>query len=219
MDAALELLRDNLSGVLVAKLRHMIVDGTLPAGGRLNEVHLAQQLGVSRTPLREALTRLGQEGALTSLPRIGWFVRPLTVEELEQIYPVRALLDPEALRLAGLPSPERLARLKRLNERLAAARGSDAAIALDDEWHLLLIDACPNRVLIDLIKQFIRRTGRYEIALMREGRHVAAASATHAEIIAQLEKGDLEAACARLRRNLQEGFMPIATWLRSREHE
>src|SRR5688572_10990022 len=103
METALEPPRDNLSGALVTKLRHMIVDGTLPAGGRLNEVHLAQQLGVSRTPLREALTRLAQEGALTSLPRIGWFVRPLTVEELEQIYPIRALLDPEALRLAGLP--------------------------------------------------------------------------------------------------------------------
>jgi len=219
MDASLAPPRDNLSGALVATLRHMIVDGTLPAGGRLNEVHLAQQLGVSRTPLREALTRLAQEGALTRLPRIGWFVRPLTIEELEQIYPIRSLLDPEALRLAGLPSPERLARLKRVNDRLAAARGTDAAIALDDEWHLLLIDACPNRVLIDLIKQFIRRTRRYEIALMREGRHVAAASAAHAEIIAALERGDLEAACARLRRNLQDGFTPIAEWLRSREQE
>ena len=209
--------RGNLSGALVGTLRHMIVDGTLPAGGRLNEVHLAQQLGVSRTPLREALTRLGQEGALTSLPRIGWFVRPLTVEELEQIYPIRQLLDPEALRLAGVPSPERLARLKRVNDRLAAARGTDAAIALDDEWHLLLIDACPNRVLIDLIKQFIRRTRRYEIALMREGRHVAAATAAHAEILAALEQGDLKAACARLRHNLTTGFAPIAEWLRTRE--
>ncbi len=217
MDTALEPPRDNLSGELVTKLRHMIVDGTLPAGGRLNEVRLAQRLGVSRTPLREALTRLAQEGALTSLPRIGWFVRPLTVEELEEIYPIRALLDPEALRLAGIPTPERLSQLKRVNDRLAAARGTDAAIALDDEWHLLLIDACPNRVLIDLIKQFIRRTRRYEIALMRDGRHVAAASAAHAEVIASLQRGDLEAACAGLRRNLQTGFAPIAEWLRTRE--
>lgn len=217
MDAALEPARANLSGALVTRLRHMIVDGTLTAGGRLNEVHLALQLGVSRTPLREALTRLAQEGALTSVPRIGWFVRPLTVEELEEIYPIRALLDPEALRLAGIPTPERLARLERVNDRLAAARGTDAAIALDDEWHLLLIDACPNRVLIDLIKQFIQRTRRYEIALMREGRHVAAASAAHIEVIAALQRGDLDAACAALRRNLQTGFAPIAEWLRTRE--
>ena len=209
--------RDNLSHELADTVRNMIVDGRLAAGERINEVHLSQRLGVSRTPLREALTRLAQEGALTSQARIGWFVRPLSVEELEQIYPIRQLLDPEALRLAGVPSPERLARLKRVNDRLAAARGTDAAIALDDEWHLLLIDACPNRVLIDLIKQFIRRTRRYEIALMREGRHVAAASAAHAQVIAALERGDLESACAGLRRNLQTGFAPIAEWLRTRE--
>ena len=93
----------------------MIVDGQLPAGARINEVHLSRRLGISRTPLREALAGLEQEGALDSLPRIGWFVRPLTLDEFSQIYPIRALLDPEALRLAGLPSAERLARLRALN--------------------------------------------------------------------------------------------------------
>ena len=161
--------------------------------------------------------KLTAEGALVSVPQIGFQVSPLSVEELEQIYPIRALLDPEALRLAGIPSAERLARLARINEKLAAARGTEAAIALDDEWHLLLIDACPNRVLIDLIRQFIRRTRRYEMALMREGRHVSAASAAHGEILGHLERGDLEAACAGLKLNLTTGFAPIAEWLRSRE--
>ena len=209
--------RDNLSDEVADTVRNMIVDGRLAAGERINEVHLSQRLGVSRTPLREALTKLGQEGALTSQARIGWFVRPLSVEELEQIYPIRAILDPEALRLAGIPPADRLARLGRLNARLAAAHGTEAAIALDDEWHLLLVDACPNRVLIDLIRQFIRQTRRYEIALMREGRHVAAASACHDEILGHLERGDLEAACERLRLNLTTGFAPIAEWLRTRE--
>ena len=209
--------RGNLSSELADTLRLMIVDGRLAAGERVNEVHLSQRLGISRTPLREALTRLAQEGALTSLPRIGWFVRPLTLEEFEQIYPIRALLDPEALRLAGNPTPERLAQLRALNERITVERDADAVIALDDEWHLLLIDACPNRVLIDLIRQFIRRTHRYEIALMREGRNVVAAKATHDEILAALGRGDLETACATLRRNLQTGFEPIAAWLRTRE--
>ena len=209
--------RGNLSSELADTLRQMIVDGRLAAGERINEVHLSQRLGVSRTPLREALTSLAQEGALTSLPRIGWFVRPLTLDEFEQIYPIRALLDPEALRLAGIPTPERLARLGALNARIADERDADSVIALDDEWHLLLIDACPNRVLIDLIRQFIRRTHRYEIALMREGRNVAVAKATHDDILAALGRGDLDAACKTLRRNLQTGFEPIAAWLRARE--
>ena len=217
MSEILAATRRNLSGELADTLRLMIVDGRLAAGERINEVHLSHRLGVSRTPLREALTSLAQEGALTSLPRIGWFVRPLTLEEFEQIYPIRALLDPEALLLAGIPTPERLAQLRALNERIAAERDPDAVIALDDEWHLLLVDPCPNRVLIDLIVQFIRRTRRYEIALMREGRNVAIAKATHDEILAALGRGDLDAACATLRRNLQTGFEPIAAWLRTRE--
>src|SRR5438552_13883463 len=94
--------RPNLGEALVVTLRERIVDGRLPAGERLNEVHLAASLGVSRTPLREALGRLTAEGALTSSPRLGFFVRPLTAEEFRQIYPIRAILDPEALRLAGI---------------------------------------------------------------------------------------------------------------------
>lgn len=209
--------RDNLSDSVVVALRNMIVEGSLPAGERINEVHLAQRLGISRTPLREALAKLAREGALTSLPRIGWFVRPLTLEEFEQVYPIRSMLDPEALRLAGIPDPERLARLRRVNARLDAASGADAAIALDDEWHLLLIEGCPNRVLVELIEDFIRRTRRYELALMREGRHVAAATVAHEGIMDALEAGDLETACARLRQNLTTGFAPIADWLRERE--
>src|SRR5579862_5669072 len=104
--------RDNLGNALVATLRRMILDGRLPAGQRINEVRLASALGVSRTPLREALARLAQEGALSAMPNIGYSVRPLAADEVEQLYDIRPLLDPEALRLAGLPSPQRLEHLE-----------------------------------------------------------------------------------------------------------
>lgn len=198
-------------------LRNMIVDGRLPAGERVNEVHLAQQLGISRTPLREALAGLEQEGALTSLPRIGWFVRPLTLAEFGDVYPIRSLLDPEALRRAGLPSPARLAQLRALNQRIGRERDADTIIALDDEWHLLLIADCANEVLIGLIEQFIRRTRRYEIALMRDGRNVAQATRNHEDIMRALAEGDLAGGCAALRNNLETGFAPIAAWLAERE--
>lgn len=211
--------RHNLSDEAATTLRNMIVDGRLPAGERVNEVHLARQLGISRTPLREALAGLEQEGALTSLPRIGWFVRPLTLAEFGDVYPIRSLLDPEALRLAGLPSPARLAQLRALNQRIGRERDADTIIALDDEWHLLLIADCANEVLIGLIEQFIRRTRRYEIALMRDGRNVAQATRNHEDIMRALAEGDLAGGCAALRNNLQTGFAPIAAWLAEREAE
>jgi len=129
---ALALVRDNISDSVIIELRNMIVDGRLSAGERINEVHLSQQLGVSRTPLREALARLAHEGALKGVPRIGYFVRALTLEEFEQIYPIRPLLEPEALRLAGLLSRDRMKRLRVINDEIKRARDADTVIALDD---------------------------------------------------------------------------------------
>lgn len=218
MQRALALVRDNnISDAVANELRNMIVDGRLAAGERINEVHLSEQLGVSRTPLREALSRLAYEGALTSSPRIGTFVRPLTVEEFDQIYSIRPLLDPEALRLAGFPSPERMERLRQINEKLGRVRSADVIIALDDDFHLELTAECPNQVLLDLIKQFIQRTRRYEIALMRESKNVSVSTTTHKSILVALRRRDLDAACAALRKNLQEGYRPIISWLRERD--
>lgn len=209
--------RPNISESLVVALRDMIVDGGLAAGERINEVHLAARLGVSRTPLREALGHLVAEGALTIVPRIGYFVCPLTLKEFQQIYPIRGILDPEALRLAGIPSAQRLGRLESLNQKIIKARGVEKVLALDDAWHLELLAECPNKVLIDLIKQFIRRTRRYEIALMRERRNVSATSNDHEKVMNALRAGDLKAACNALRQNMQSGSEPIIAWLKARE--
>jgi DNA-binding GntR family transcriptional regulator len=167
--------------------------------------------------LREALARLAQEGMLRSVPRIGYFVRPLDIDEFEQLYDIRPLLDPEALRLAGLPSRERMQRLQEINDLIAKTPDVDTIISLDDDFHLELIADCPNKVLLDLIRQIIRRTRRYEITLMRESRNVAVATANHREIMASLRRRDLRGACAALRNNLQTGRKPILAWLRSRE--
>jgi len=209
--------RPNLSGEIAAELRERIMDGRLPAGERLNEVRLAESLGVSRTPLREALGRLESEGAVRSSPRIGFSAMPFTADEFRQIYPIRAILDPEALKLAGIPSPRRIAALQRMNEALARGGDAESVISRDDAWHLELLAGCPNRVLVGLIEQFMRRTRRYEIAYMRERRHVGAASGEHRRILAALRARDLPRACEALRRNMQSGVAPVLQWLEARE--
>ena len=215
--AALLAERPNLGAALVSVLREMIVDGRLRAGERVNEVRLAASLGVSRTPLREALGHLVAEEAVTSTPRFGYFVRPLTADEFRQVYPIRALLDPEALRLSGIPSRDRIAALEAANVRLRRARDAEAAISLDDAWHLELVAGCPNRVLVGLIEQFMRRTRRYEIAYMREARHVRGATDHHRSILAALRRRDLRGACDALSRNMETGTEPILRWLEARE--
>ncbi|MEO6580577.1 MAG: GntR family transcriptional regulator [Sphingomicrobium sp.] len=217
MQLAINMRRGNISDELVNVLRMMIVDGELGGGERINEVQIAERLAVSRTPLREALALLAREGTLTNVPRIGWFVKPLTVAEFDQLYAIRPLLDPEALRLAELPSPSRISKLEEVNDRILAASTPDEVIELDDEFHMLLIADCPNLVLVDLIRNFIRRTHRYEIGLVRDRGRVAIAHDNHRDILSALRSRDLDAAVAALRTNLQSGQEPIRAWLTSRE--
>lgn len=211
------LARNNLSTDIAALVRAMIVDGRLPAGERINEVQLSQQLGVSRTPLREALGRLVTEGAITNASRFGNFVRPLTLDEFEQIYDIRPLLDPEALRLAGLPPADRLERLKKINAKFVEARDPETAIARDDEFHLELLADCPNRVLVEMIENIMMRTHRYELALLRESPAVKRSGEDHARIIAALRARHMRGACAALKQNMQTGRAPIIEWLRARK--
>jgi len=207
----------NISDEVAMVVREMIFDGRLEAGERINEVQLAANLGFSRTPLREALISLLGEGALDHIPRRGYFVRALTVEEVENIYPIRAYLDPEALRLAGLPSNARLQRLVEINHEIAACESVREAIELDNAWHFTLWERCPNPVLLGLIEQFMRRTRRYELALMSEQANIERTVSLKEEIISFLSRGELDEACSLLRDSLITAKQPIIEWLNRRQ--
>lgn len=212
----MKLERENFNQQAADALRAMIIDGRLADGVRINEVHLSKELGISRTPLREGLARLTSEGALNFQPCRGYFVNPLTIDECDQLYDIRPILDPEALRLAGVPGKSRIARLEKLNENLCKARDPARAIKLDDAWHMELLAECPNRVLIGFIENVIARTQRYELALFRETKNVQQAGRDHSQIIKALKANDLRAACAALKRNMQSGKAPIIKWLSQR---
>jgi DNA-binding GntR family transcriptional regulator len=205
-----------LSEELAATVREMIFDGHLPAGERINEVHLAARLGVSRTPLREALAGLAAEHALTALPRRGFFVHDLTSEEVKNIYPVRAILDPEALRLSGIPPTIRLKKLQDINRQLHHVDDVESAIRLDEAWHRELWADCANPILIELIEHFMRRTRRYELASMRERDTVTRSSDSKAEVVQLLRAGHLTGACKRVRKSLNDGAKPVLAWLARR---
>jgi DNA-binding GntR family transcriptional regulator len=209
--------RPNLSEDLAGIVREMIFDGRLPAGLRINEVRLAAQLGVSRTPLREALATLLVERALTAVPRRGFFVQELTAEEVKNVYPMRAILDPEALRLSGIPPAKRIKKLEDIAGRLQSTNDVKSAIRLDDEWFRALWADCTNPVLVELIEHFMRRTRRYELAAMRERENVTASSRSKIEVVELLRAGKLSGACKRVRKSLNDGAEPVLEWLARRK--
>lgn len=209
--------RQNLSGELADALRKQILAGKLAAGQRVNEVQLAAALGVSRTPLREALTALVGEDFVQVEPRRGFFITPLDLDEFRNLYAIRAILDPEALRLSGLPSPEQIVRLETINRDLAHEKRSSRRIDLDDAWHLALLSHCPNPILVDLVRQFMRRTRRYEHAFMDDDDLTGITVRQHGEILAAIRAHRLKEAVGALRRNLETGTGPILERLRRLE--
>lgn len=209
--------RANLSSELSRVIRQRIVESVFAPGERINEVHLADALRVSRTPLREALSQLTAEGLLECRPRRGFFTRALSVAEVEQLYPIRAILDPKALRLAGIPGKNRISILRQINERIAAVKNKPArAIDLDDQWHRALLGGCPNRVLLDLIDQLIWKTRRYEFAYLSQETNIRVAAGEHEAILVALEAADLADACRLLKRNMTSAMGPLIAWLRQR---
>jgi len=206
-------MRNNISADIADVVARRIVEGELPLDSDLNEADLARELGVSRTPLREALARLAAVGLVVAVPRRGFRVQALTDAELRDLYGMRAVLDPAALSLAGIPSASALRELGALNRRIAAADGDiELVIDLDDQWHLALVDACPNRILLDLIRQFMQRTRPLERAYMRSEANVRTMTREHDRILASLRRGDLTEAVNALQANMQSGLLPLLAW-------
>ena len=88
---------------------------------------------------------------------------------------------------------------------------------LDDAFHLELTAGCPNPVLVDLIRQFMWRTRRYELGFMRQSAPMSGAVAAHGRIVAALEAGKLDVAVQELEGNLTRGQEPILEWLAQRD--
>ena len=140
--------RANLAAQVYAKLKDEIHDFQLVAGDRFSEAELGSRLGVSRTPVREALFRLRVEGFLDLDPKLGWFVRPIDFARLEQLYDLRIVLElASVLRLcARTEEPPELDALKSIWLVPVAERLDDARQvgANDEQFHATLVRAAGN---------------------------------------------------------------------------
>jgi DNA-binding GntR family transcriptional regulator len=190
-----------------------ILSGELAAGQRINETEIAQRLGLSQTPVREALGGLEERGFLVSKPRRGFFVRPLSGREGAEIYALLGDLEAMALDQSGPPGRQASLELTRINHELASATDPLRAIELDSAFHRTLHARCPNRLLLDLLERLRRMAFRYEVAYLRGAGRAATASRQHEEILLALAENDLPSACRALRGNWHAGIEPLVAWL------
>lgn len=122
--------------------------GVLPPGARLRETEIAERLGISRTPVREAIRQLEADGLVSHVPRQGATIRTLDYAEVMELYEMRAVLEGTAARMAARAASEiELAELASLNRALAGANGAADAFEVNRQFHLTLLDAAKNRYL------------------------------------------------------------------------
>lgn len=183
-----------------------ILDGQLSPGGHVNETRLAEELGVSRTPLREALLGLQAEGFVSSKASRGFSVAPLSAREVREVYPILWTLEGLALRLSGPLTSSRVPELERINRELAESRDPEGALASDTQFHRTLISGCPNQRLLKTVGDLRLAIRRYAHLRMQDGSHVTTSTRQHGEIISALRSGNVDGAIEWLEKNTRFGM-------------
>ena len=209
--------RVNLRDQVRDELVEWLADGRLPPGQRLEEERLSKALGVSRTPLREALSKLATEGLVEAVPRRGFRVPKLSAERVRDLYPVIGSLEGLALRLSGPRVRELAAGLDGLNERLAVTHLSPRQRAdLDRRWHEMLVSRNPNRELAALLERTRSRVRPYAGSWERAAAEIETSRAEHAEIARLLGAGQVDEAAEAVLRHWVRGIRVVTAWVEAR---
>lgn len=149
--------REMLHNRVCSILRRAILKGDFKPGERLVQMELAESIGVSRMPIREALRQLEIEGLVTLEPHKGAVVRSLDLEDIKEIYEIRSVLEPLALKksMEYFDSGD-LETLKSYHQRMLKADNEDEYVELNTNFHKLLSTRCKSPRLLNLIKTISR---------------------------------------------------------------
>jgi DNA-binding GntR family transcriptional regulator len=190
-----------LSVVAYAALLDMILRGAIVAGEMVTERQIAGRLGISRTPVREAVRRLEGEGTLERQRSGALVVRPYSLEDFLHALAVRRLLEGEAARLAaGRVPPEVLAAGRERTERLRTVGMSETTRQDDRDFHAAIAEASGNSVLATAISDLRRRTAMFRLGRLPE--RVDQVCDEHLAILDALARGNGEAARAAMHLHL-----------------
>lgn len=183
----------NLASLTYKAVSDMIRHRRLKGGQVIVEARLAEALGISRTPLREALQRLEGEGLVRKGDGRNYVVRRVDIGEYLQSLKLRLLIEPEAAVLAipNIPRRQLIAVRREIHELLdATAYHTDAHWVSDDNLHNLIIDHCANAVMAKVLRELRATTRLFEIDRLKD--RLKPDSTEHLVIIEALERGDAE---------------------------
>lgn len=174
--------RLSLRSQVHSSLFRMLLDGRWPETARLNDSALAAELGVSRTPVREALIQLETEGLLECDPNRGFFVPPLEPQKARDLYPILWSLEQLAVFLAANSAQELRKNLEQAGARATSASDATAALKQDRAWHSALVESSGNERLIEMTRRIEALTRRYATALLHDASTADRRAREHAQI-------------------------------------
>ncbi|RGC26002.1 GntR family transcriptional regulator [Enterocloster aldenensis] len=183
-------------------LKERLVNCIYPPGTLLNEAQLAADLGASRTPVREAISRLEMEGFVKIMPKKGIYVTDISLNDVLQIFQTRIEIEPIAVRLAAphLPREELLAFCGKFK---GEAPDIQNGFRLDTAMHLFIIEHCGNRYIIDMMHRIFDENTRVIISSKQNQVQIHDARLEHLDILNSLLDKDTERAIALMQSHIE----------------
>ncbi len=193
----------HLAEQLLEAIEERIVTGEYPPGARLDEVELAEAFGVSRTPIREALIRLGSIHMIEKMPRKGWAVAPFSPRRLCEMFEFMAELEALCGRFAARrATPFQLQKLLAAHEACRDVKDPNEYYRLNEVFHQALYEASGNEFLVEQTLEMQRRARPYRRLQLRVPARISASFSEHDEIVVAIRDNDADLAAEKLRQHV-----------------
>jgi DNA-binding GntR family transcriptional regulator len=206
-----------LGEVVFEYLRNAILGGELKPGERLMEVTIADQLGVSRTPVREAIRKLGKENFVIMIPRKGAYVADLTKKDILEVLEIRKELEGFAAYLASermtIEEKEALAKTMEQFNASMATMDKKSMIDNDNAFHSLIFKATKNQRLINIIYDLHDQFQRFRLVYFSEFTNYNEIQASHGRIYDAIIKGDALVAKAEAENHIENLRAQVNRWI------
>ena len=212
-----------LREVVCETLRDAVRRGVLQPGERLMEIQLAEELGVSRTPVREAIRKLEMEGYVIMMPRRGTYVADLSIRDVNEVFEIRTSLESLASGLAAERITEdELEKLQRLLVEIGAhiQNGDmESIVRTDTEFHDLLYQASRNKRLVGIISNLREQLTRFRTTSMSYPGRLKATLEEHRNIVEAIAQGDEKAARKAAEHHMEKSEQTLLASMKGKEHE
>ena len=212
-----------LRDVVFQTLRKAILKGELQPGERLMEVQLANRLGVSRTPIREAIRKLELEGLVTMIPRRGAEVAEITEKNMRDVLEVRRALEELAVKIACEKiTEEELVFLAQVAKKFRDVMHGDDLMKIteaDVEFHEIIYESTGNARLIQILSNLREQMYRYRVEYLKDYNSHGILAEEHDEIVKALCARDTERACKAIVSHIENQQSSIIKSIRSGRNE